>query len=282
VNQHPWFPTSPCGPGCLNTPAPTVPGPVRAVRLAAAALMVLVIALVAPISLALPRNAGLAVIRALFRIMLATFGARLEVHGERLVESGRGTLVALNHVSWMDVVAMNAVRPMRSVAKKQISQWPVVGWLATVAGTVYLDRERLRTLPGTVAEMAADLRTGSVISFCPEGTTWCGLASGRFRPALFQAAIDGGVPVRTVVFRYRLVDGTVTTWPAFVGDETFVDAARRLARLRGLVVEVHVLAEIAPGRAADRFELAALSEASARRVLGRELNGGPAIRHTVA
>ncbi|HWE90156.1 MAG TPA: lysophospholipid acyltransferase family protein [Pseudonocardiaceae bacterium] len=257
--------------------------PARLFRLIRAAAMVLVIAAVAPLSLALPKAPRLALIRGLFRMMLAAFGVGLEVHGEPLVESGRGALVAINHVSWMDIVAMNAVRPMRAVAKKQIGQWPVVGWLATVAGTVYLDRERLRTLPNTVAEMANAMRNGATINFCPEGTTWCGLASGRFRPALFQSAIDGGVPVRTVVFRYRLTDGSITTWPAFVGDETFVDAARRVARLRGLVVEVHVLGEIAPGRAADRFELAALAETSARGVLDHnlDLDVETSLRHTV-
>ncbi|HEX7661517.1 MAG TPA: lysophospholipid acyltransferase family protein [Pseudonocardiaceae bacterium] len=284
MSTHAWFPTSPCGPGCLHTPAPTVPKSVCVRRLVAAGLMVLVIMLVAPVTMALGRRARLAVIRVLFRMMLAAFGVRIEVCGEKLVESGRGQLIAINHVSWLDIVGMSAVRPMRSVAKKEIGQWPIVGRLATVAGTVYIDREHLRTLPDTVAEMADELREGAVINFCPEGTTWCGLAGGRFRPALFQSAIDGGVPVRPVAIRYRLAEGTITTWPAFVGDETFLDAARRVARLRGLVMEVHVLPEIAPGKAADRFELAAMCQAAARKVLDRDLDPDTehALRHAVA
>ena len=106
-----------------------------------------------------------------------------------------------------------------------------------------------------------------MVNVTPEGTTWCGLTHGRFRPALFQAAIDGGVPVLPVALRFRLKDGTSTTAPAFIGDETIVDSVRRTAALRGLVLEVHVRPEIAPGRAADRRALAALAEQAVDEVL---------------
>jgi 1-acyl-sn-glycerol-3-phosphate acyltransferase len=175
--------------------------------------------------------------------------------------------VVQNHVSWLDIVVANAVRPMRSVAKREIGEWPLVGALATKAGTVYLDRESLRALPGTVVELSDALRGGTQVNVCPEGTTWCGLASGHFRPALFQAAIDGGVPVRPLAVRYRLSNGQTTTWPSFVGTETLIDSVRRTAKLRGLVIEVHVLDEIAPGRADTRAELAALAEAQIAAVL---------------
>ena len=177
--------------------------------------------------------------------------------------------MAVNHVSWLDIAAVNAVQPIRSVAKWEIGEWPVVGWLASRAGTIYLNRERLRDLPVTVAEIARALRGGSLVNVCPEGTTWCGQESGPFRPALFQAAIDGGVPVRPVAVRYRLDGHPVTTWPAFVGDETLLDSVRRTVSLRGLVIETHVLDEIAPGRAADRRELARLAETAVRQVLDR-------------
>lgn len=156
---------------------------------------------------------------------------------------------------------------MRSVAESEIASWPIVGPLAARAGTVFLDRQRLRALPGTIAELTAALRSGALVNVCPEGTTWCGMRLGPFRPALFQAAIDARVPVRPVVVRYRLAGGATTTWPAFVGDETLVDSVCRTARLRGLVAEVHVLPEIASVGVASRHELAALAEAAVRAVV---------------
>jgi 1-acyl-sn-glycerol-3-phosphate acyltransferase len=265
---------------------PTVGRATRTLRLVLAAGAVLSGLLTLPLLAVVGGRVRTALVRRVFLRVLLAFGARLEVRGDATfgVPEGdgphRGALVVANHVSWLDIVAVNAVRPMRSVAKREIASWPVVGTLAGRAGTVYLDRERLRALPDTVAELASALRGGALVNACPEGTTWCGPGIGRFRPALFQAAIDGGVPVRPVVVCYRLADGTPTTWPAFVGDETLVDSVRRTAALRGLVIEVRVLPEIAPGRATDRRHLAALAEAAVR-----SASAGPAsddVAHPVA
>jgi 1-acyl-sn-glycerol-3-phosphate acyltransferase len=271
--MHPWMPLSPCGPGCVGGTMPTVGRPRRIWRLTRVVGVLLAAAGTLPVIAVLGDRGRTALAREVFHGVLRALGVTLEVHGDATLgvpaDEGphRGALVVDNHVSWLDIVVVNAVRPMRSVAKREIASWPVVGPLASRAGTVYLDRERLRALPDTVAELAGALRGGALVNVCPEGTTWCGLGLGRFRPALFQAAIDGGVPVRPLVVRYRLADGTPTTWPAFVGDETLVESVRRTARLRGLVVEVRVLPEIAPGRATDRRHLAALAEAAVRAAL---------------
>jgi 1-acyl-sn-glycerol-3-phosphate acyltransferase len=204
--------------------------------------------------------------KAVFRGVLLAMGVRLAVHGT-IPGPGRGALVVNNHTSWLDIVAVNAVRPMRAVAKKDIASWPVLGRLVSAAKSVYVDRENIRSVPGTVTTLADALRGGAMVNVTPEGTTWCGLTHGRFRPALFQSAIDGGVPVLPVALRFRLRDGDRTTAPAFIGDETVVDSVKRTAALKGLVLEVHVLDEIAPGRARDRHELAALAERAVDNVL---------------
>ena len=144
---------------------------------------------------------------------------------------------------------MLAVEPVRVVAKTDVRRWPVIGLLAARGGTLFIDRDRLRRLPATVAEIAGTLRDGQSVLVFPEGSTWCGRTQGRFYPATFQAAIDAGAPVRPVALRYRLADGTATTAAAFVGDDT-------PARLRaggssppaGLVVELAGRPAAAPGR----------------------------------
>jgi 1-acyl-sn-glycerol-3-phosphate acyltransferase len=226
---------------------------------------------VAPAMPVLGRHRRERVVRWVFLAMLRAFGIRLAVFNADRLDPvpGRGALVVNNHISWLDIVAINAVRPMRALAKREVRGWPVLGRLATVSGSVYLDRERLHTLPGTVAELAAVLRAGSMVNVTPEGTTWCGLAAGRFRTATFQAAIDAGVPVIPVALRFRMGDGRETAAPAFIGADTMIDSVRRVARLRGLVLEVHVLPEISPGRAQDRRRLAALAQAAVNSALGR-------------
>ncbi|TDV54076.1 lysophospholipid acyltransferase family protein [Actinophytocola oryzae] len=264
--NHAWWPHSPCGSGCLGGQEPTVGRFLRVLRLTAVVTVVLLSLLSVLVLPFIGSRGRYGVTRAIFRGVLAAMGVRLVVHG-RIPGPGRGTLVVNNHTSWLDIVAINAVRPMRAVAKKDIASWPVLGWLVSAAGSVYVDREHIRTLPGTVGRLADALRAGSMVNVTPEGTTWCGLTHGHFRPALFQAAIDGGVPVLPVALRFRMRTGDTTTAPAFIGDETIIDSVRRTAALRGLLLEVHVLDEIAPGRAQDRRELAGLAERAVDDVL---------------
>jgi len=264
--KHAWFPHSPCGPGCLGGQEPTVGRIVRTLRIAGVLTVVLFSLLSMVFLPVIGRKGRNWLTRAIFRGVLLAMGVRLVVDGT-IPGPGRGALVVNNHTSWLDIVAVNAVRPMRAVAKKDIASWPVLGWLVSAAGSIYVDRANIRSLPGTVTTLADSLRAGSMVNVTPEGTTWCGLTHGRFRPALFQAAIDGGVPVLPVALRFRLREGATTTAPAFIGDETIIDSVKRTAALRGLVLEVHVRPEIAPGRAADRRELATLAERAVDDVL---------------
>ncbi|MGW3964483.1 lysophospholipid acyltransferase family protein [Amycolatopsis sp. NPDC005003] len=267
--SHAWMPASPCGDGCLTTDDPVVGVPRRVLRFAAAISVVLAALVSAPLLLVAPGRERL--LRLIFRGMLRAFGVRLDIRGGAdflTAPAGRGALVVNNHISWLDIVAINALRPMRALAKTEIAGWPVLGGLVRRGGSIFLDRERLTTLPATMASLAEALRTGSLVSVTPEGTTWCGLASGRFTTATFQAAIDGGVPVRPIALRYRLADGRETSRPAFIGPESLIASLRRVAALRGLVLEIHVCPEIAPGRAETRRELADLAEAAVHSALG--------------
>lgn len=278
--SHAWMPASPCGDGCVSGTATQV-SPLRQAWRAVTAVTALLCGAAIALALLLPSKQRESVIRLWFHAVLRAFGVKLSVHGATRFQEvpQRGVLVVSNHVSWLDELAIDSVQPIRLVAKRDIKDWPVLGRIITAAGTVYLDRERLRELPRTVTELTQTLRNGSAVGIHAEGTTWCGLASGRYKPALFQAALDAGVPVRPIVLRYRIGDH-VTTQPAFVGSDTLVGSIRRVLKVKGLVVEVHVLDEIAPGRAATRRELAKLAEDQAIRLTSTELEIAPSTGDT--
>ncbi|SER52150.1 1-acyl-sn-glycerol-3-phosphate acyltransferases [Lentzea xinjiangensis] len=273
--SHAWMPASPCGDGCVST-APRSVSSIRQAWRAVTAVTALLCGVVVALALLLPHRQRESTIRLWFHAVLRAFGVRLEVHGARRFQEipKRGVLVVSNHVSWLDELAIDSVQPIRLVAKKDIKSWPVLGRIITAAGTVYLDREKLRDLPRAVSDLTATLRGGSAVGIHAEGTTWCGLASGHYKPALFQAAIDAGVPVRPIVLRYRIGDH-VSTQPAFIGSDTLIDSIRRVLKVKGLVVEVHVLDEIAPGRAATRRELAKLAKEQSNRLTSTELEIAP-------
>lgn len=252
-----FSPTSACGHGCLPKPG-TLPsvGPVRrGLRLIALTLALLAGVFVAAALPVLGRDGRNRAVRGWFRLILRSAGVRLRVIGDPRLAVRAGTLVTANHVSWLDIPAVLAVEPMRVVAKTDVRHWPVIGLMAARAGTIFIDRRRLRRLPTTVAEVASNLHNGQSVLVFPEGSTWCGRTQGRFYPAAFQSAIDAGAPVRPVALRYRLADGTATTAAAFVGDDTLLASVRRVVATRGLVVEVEGR-PMADGRGAARRSMA--------------------------
>jgi 1-acyl-sn-glycerol-3-phosphate acyltransferase len=168
-----------------------------------------------------------------------------------------GSLLVANHVSWLDVVALLAVTPVRLVAKHDVRAWPAVGALAARTGSIFVDRTRPKRLPATVAEVTAMLRSGRSVAVFPEGTTFCGAERGRFRPAVFQAAVDAGAPVVPVAIRYG------SAHAAFVGADTLWSSVRRVAGLRGLTVTLVGSPALRPEPGADRRVLARAAQASA-------------------
>jgi 1-acyl-sn-glycerol-3-phosphate acyltransferase len=246
-----WLPRSDCDPRCLPHPAalPRV-GTIQALGRTLRALAVLILAALSlPWLMLSPARA----VRTLARALLSALGVDHRSAG-RLPR--HGALVVANHVSWLDVVVLFAHAPARLIAKREVGDWPVVGWLAVAAGTVFIDRSRPRALPGTVAGVAAALRAGAVVAVFPEGTTWCGRASGRFRPAMFQAAIDAGTPVVPVTLRFQLADGSGTTVAAYIGEDTLWSSLLRVARTRGLRVALRAHPALHPADGASRRTLA--------------------------
>ncbi|MCF7550310.1 1-acyl-sn-glycerol-3-phosphate acyltransferase [Pseudonocardia sp. WMMC193] len=237
-----WAPWSPCGPDCLPAAGPTAH--LRVARRLAVLLGVLV---AAPLLLVPARPT-------LYRLLLRAAGVRVRVEGTL----GRGGLVVANHLSWVDVLALGVLAPVRMVAKAEVAHWPLIGPLAARTGALFVERARLRGLPGVVAATAAVLRAGDTVGVFPEGTTWCGSASGPFRRAPFQAALDAGVPVRPVRITMTLPDGRPTTAGSFLGDETLATALLRVLRLPRLHCTLTVLAPLAP--TGDRRDLAARAE----------------------
>ena len=238
---HPWMPVSPCGQRCLP-PADAVPTMARTRRLLTAGALLVAAALLLAVRPALGPGYREQTLRIWYRALLRALGIQVEVTGgDRFADPAVGVLVISNHTSWLDPVALGAVQPLRMVAKREVRQWPLIGPLARRLDTIFVDRERLLPLPGMVAAIARALADGAAVGAFPEGTTWCGLASGRFRPAVFQAAVDTAAPVRPVTLRYRLAGGAPTTVASFVGPTSLWEAVVRVAGVQGLVIEVHLL-----------------------------------------
>ncbi|MEW1722443.1 lysophospholipid acyltransferase family protein [Streptomyces sp. NPDC093109] len=255
-----WLPTAPCTPrDCAGHGGPAA-GPVAAAgRLLAGILLVVAGAPLAPLLAPLPAAVRHRLTRCWARAVLRAFGVRITVRIAAQavpVAPGAGALVVANHISWLDIPLLACVFPGRVLAKSEIRDWPVIGALAARGGTLFVERERLRALPGTVRTLATALTEGSHVVVFPEGCTWCGRDQGPFTGAVFQAALDAGAPVQPVRIAYRAPDGSLSGAPAYIGDGTLTASLWRVAAAGGLTAEITVLPPIPAGRHTDRRSLA--------------------------
>jgi 1-acyl-sn-glycerol-3-phosphate acyltransferase len=171
--------------------------------------------------------------------MFRMLGMRLEVSGRPHLGA---KLLVVNHVSWLDILAVHAACPeARFVSKAEVRHWPLVNRLVDAARTLYLQRERARDALRVVHEMAAALRAGDTVAVFPEGTTGTGRELLPFHANLLQAAISTATPVQPVALCFADAVHSVSPAADFTGDITLVQSLWSLARASGMRVEVRIL-----------------------------------------
>lgn len=163
-------------------------------------------------------------------------------------------LIVANHISWMDIVALLSLRMIRFVAKDEIRRWPVVGWLVTRAGTVYVQRGNSDSATQVHGAMTQTLESGEAVAIFPEGGIHDIPGVARFRSRLFSAAIEAGVDVEPVCLRYK-VAGQMTKAVGFLPDEHFLGNFFRLLSGPPTTVEIDLLPRL-PTLNQERRELA--------------------------
>ena len=182
------------------------------------------------------------------RQMLGILGVQLVVRGTP-PERGPMLLVA-NHLSWLDILVMDAAHPARFVSKADVKHWPVLGALITGAGTLYIERESRRDAMRVVHQMAAALQAHDTVAVFPEGTTGDGRELLPFHANLIQAAISAHAPVMPVALDFvDAASGQRSDAPLFVGDTTLLQSIWSTLRAVGVQAVVHYgPAQTADGR----------------------------------
>jgi 1-acyl-sn-glycerol-3-phosphate acyltransferase len=175
----------------------------------------------------------------------------------------RGALIS-NHMGYLDIMALAALHRCVFVSKAELRAVPLLGWMTTMAGTVYVERGRggsaLRARDGIRAAGEA----GVPLVFFPEGTTSDGSSVMKFHSGILAQVLDAGEPVTAAYVRYRFaqdngpnvsIENDVCYW----GDEvSLFRHIFRLVALRGIEVQVRIAdAPIAFSEAAGRRKLAA-------------------------
>lgn len=205
------------------------------------------------------------------RAMLRLFGFRTRLFGTPL--PGPALFVA-NHVSWLDIETLHAQRGASFVAKAEIERWPLVGWLAAQAGTIFHKRGSNDSLARVMHVMRERLRAGQSVAVFPEGGTGRGDRVRPFHARIFQVAVDTGVPIQPVALIYGR-NGRMDLSVPFRPGEKFFPNALRLLGQRPMDAEMHFLEPLTPN-ADGRRHLAEVARARIAAVLnpsGHDVDG---------
>ena len=229
-----------------------------------------------------PRRAG-ALPRRFHRLACLCLGVRRQVKGTP-PPPGTGVLIVANHVSWLDICVLGAERKLSFVAKSEVAGWPVIGPLAGLQRTLYIDRQRRGATAGTAALMGARLAAGDDIVLFAEGTTGDGTRILPFRSSLLGAAhhaIDeagGDVTVYPLAITYTGTQGlpggrTDRAALAWYGDTELLPHLKHVLASGKIDVELEWGAPIVMGRATSRKDATRLAEASVRTARRQAVTG---------
>jgi 1-acyl-sn-glycerol-3-phosphate acyltransferase len=183
----------------------------------------------------------LAIKRQWSRVLLGLCGLRVAVSGHP--QATGPVLWVVNHVSWLDIFVLNVVRSTAFVAKQEIRHWPLIGWLAAGADTIFIERGFRHAVHRVGLAMQARFDRGQAVGLFPEGTTSEGFDVLSFYANLFEPARREDVVIQPVALRY-FHQGERSALAAFVGDESLVTNLWRVLGARGLSVQLVFLKPI--------------------------------------
>ena len=187
-------------------------------------------------------------------VLLSLCGVRVSYSGEPLREGP--ALWVINHVSWLDIFAINHARAAVFIAKSEIRRWPLLGWLVAGADTIFIERASRHAVQKVARAMQDKFELGQVVGLFPEGTTSQGFDLLPFYANLFEPARRANVPIQPVALLFFHHDKR-SDFAAFVGDQNLLQNLWKVLGGTGVRIEVAFLAPIwvpdgepAPARAA--------------------------------
>lgn len=177
-----------------------------------------------------------------------------------LPQTGFAGLVVSNHVSWLDILVLQALLPGAFVAKTEVRRWPVVGFLAEACATIFVDRSSARSARSMVEDTAAAIAQGYAVVVFPEGTSSNGRTVGSFHANIFESALRAQAAVLCLGLHYRdRSTGDAATQAHFTGDMTLLSSIARVVGSSSIQARVQ-WGDCIPAQGHNRRTLAALAQ----------------------
>jgi len=193
------------------------------------------------------------------RVLCAVLGIRVEVVGD--VPRGWSGLAVANHLGYADILVLGSILPGTFVSKADVARWPLVGFLASIAGTVFVDREDRAAAGAFAADLRTRIVSGDNILLFPEGTSTRGDTILPFKTIPF-AAVAGISGATVLPLHIDVVEiggasatGLLRDAVCWHGDAELAPHLLRMLDLRGIRFRV-VLGAPIPCDGRGRKELA--------------------------
>ena len=183
------------------------------------------------------------------KIMCGIVGIHINKGGELVGK--RDSFTVCNHISYLDIFVIGSIRPSVFLAKHEVRNWPIAGWMANLAGTVFINRESMRNAVDAMGVMEYRIDSGVNVVMFPEGTTSDGKKINPFKSSLFNLAASRNFTVSPVSIRYTGINGKYVTPDmldtiAWYGEMRLVPHFWDLLGLRSIEAALHFNPVIEP------------------------------------
>jgi 1-acyl-sn-glycerol-3-phosphate acyltransferase len=180
------------------------------------------------------------------KYLLAAFNLRVISHGHVPAPDTplNNAMFVANHISWSDIHALNSIVAVRFIAKSEIRNWPIFGYLVKSANTLFIDRSKKRDAKRTIDVALQSLQTGDTLCLFPEGTTTDGTLMQPFKSSLLQAAIEAQSTIWPVAIRYPHPNGGANIDVSYAGETTLIESMQKILSQKQPVIELHFLTPI--------------------------------------
>jgi 1-acyl-sn-glycerol-3-phosphate acyltransferase len=126
--------------------------------------------------------------------------------GIQVVKNGAvrdaGGFIVCNHISYLDIFVLGSLMPSAFLSKQEVRGWPLLGWLALLGGTIFVNRESKREALNTMIDIEQKIDSGIAVIIFPEGTTSDGREIKSFKSTFFKVPATRNMPVTPVSIRY--------------------------------------------------------------------------------
>ncbi len=206
---------------------------------------------------------------------------RVQLRLPEKIKHNDTTMIVANHISWLDIFVLNSLHPCQFVAKQEIRQWPIFGWISYQVGTVYISRGKRTDLRRIFGDVVVRLQNGKRVAFFPEGSTSLQGELLPFHANLFEAAIDAKAYVQPYGLRYLTAQGNYHPAVEYVGETSFKQSFFNILRAETVHVEL-LAAPLIRSEGMPRRDLARQVQQAVAGALGLEASASTTATQTKA